>query len=115
KRMPLPRASSLRWASVRECPLRSMRRGRIPDYLASWGHVSCRDHAGHSEDDRHQRNRTPPVLPECCNAVGAFTSSPEDAEQRDKSTKQSTDTLHRRSVARLRRTESAVAWASVHE
>jgi hypothetical protein len=53
-----------------------------------------REHAGEAEDDRNERDRTPPVFPESGQAVGALTPGPKDAKERDDCAQHLANALH---------------------
>jgi hypothetical protein len=51
--------------------------------LRGWAQALHRDQAGDPEDDRNERNRTPPVLPESGQAVLALAPDPKDTQQHE--------------------------------
>jgi len=61
---------------------------------------------GHdSEQDRDERKRTPPMLPERSDALSALSPSPEQTEHNQDSPDNATDQRHVRSLARERQNE----------
>jgi len=66
--------------------------------VPTWG-TSSEDGHG-SEQDRNERKRTPPMLPERSDAMSALSPSPEQTEHNQESPDNATDARHVQSLAR---------------